>query len=83
MTAPEDETMSTNQHADVWATTQLHASKIAAGLNDGDYWYRWSSDEEEPGDQLADEVRKALRDRGLTLATDDVGIRVGTFERAD
>jgi hypothetical protein len=61
------------------------AAEIAPVLAAGVYWFRFDtdSDDGDPPDDLQDEVRALLRDRGLTLRSDATGMLVCEIERVE
>lgn len=61
--------------ADAWAMAEAIGKEAARALGGGDYFARWT-DDEQPAETVVSEVRRALRERGLTLETDDEGLRV-------
>ena len=65
-----------NRAADGWAGAQATAREMSTDLEAGDYVTRWDDGVEPMSDMVRDELRQALRARGLTLATDDIGDRV-------
>jgi hypothetical protein len=64
-----------NFAVDRWLLAQSEAGDIAAHLSEGDYVVEWENQEDLP-EMVVAELRKVLGERGLTLSSDDRGLRV-------
>jgi CheY-specific phosphatase CheX len=69
-----------NQAADRWATAQMTAKEIAAEMIAGKNLSYEQADE--LGDQVIDEIRKALRREGYELDTSDTEVICATVIEA-
>lgn len=54
-------------------------------VEDGEYWLRWDDlpEDEDLDEEEYDDAKKALRDRGLRLCSDDEGLLVTNIEGID